>query len=34
VLLISQDSRGLYDPSLVAAFSAAAPRFDQIHLGQ
>jgi len=34
VRLITQDSPGQYDPTLVAAFTATAPRFDQIHLGQ
>ncbi|QJW99606.1 protein kinase domain-containing protein [Frigoriglobus tundricola] len=33
VRLISQDSPGQYDPTLLAAFAAVAPRFDQIHQG-
>jgi response regulator RpfG family c-di-GMP phosphodiesterase len=34
VRLITQESPGQFDPTLVAAFAAAAPRFDQIHMGQ
>jgi eukaryotic-like serine/threonine-protein kinase len=34
VRLITQDSPGQFDPVLLAAFTAAAPRFDQIHMGQ
>jgi eukaryotic-like serine/threonine-protein kinase len=34
VRLITQDSPGQFDPTLLAAFVSAAPRFDQIHLGQ
>ncbi|MBN9121800.1 MAG: protein kinase [Planctomycetes bacterium] len=34
VRLMTQDSQGQFDPTLLAAFAAAAPRFDQIHLGQ
>jgi HD-GYP domain-containing protein (c-di-GMP phosphodiesterase class II) len=34
VRLISQDSPGQFDPTLLAAFSAVAARFDQIHQGQ
>ena len=33
VRLISQDSPGQYDPTLLAAFVTVAPRFDQIHQG-
>ncbi len=34
VRLIAQDSPGQFDPTLLAAFVSAAPRFDQIHMGQ
>jgi response regulator RpfG family c-di-GMP phosphodiesterase len=34
VRLITQDSPGQFDPTLLAAFVSVAPRFDQIHLGQ
>jgi response regulator RpfG family c-di-GMP phosphodiesterase/tRNA A-37 threonylcarbamoyl transferase component Bud32 len=34
VRLITVDSPGQFDPTLLAAFAASAPRFDQIHLGQ
>jgi hypothetical protein len=34
VRLITQDSPGQFDPTLLAAFVAAAPRFNQIHMGQ
>jgi response regulator RpfG family c-di-GMP phosphodiesterase len=34
VRLISQDSPGAFDPTLLAAFVSVANRFDQIHQGQ
>jgi response regulator RpfG family c-di-GMP phosphodiesterase len=34
VKMISAESPGQFDPVLVQAFAAAAPRFDQIHQGQ
>jgi HD-GYP domain-containing protein (c-di-GMP phosphodiesterase class II) len=34
VRLITKDSPGQFDPTLLAAFSAVATRFDQIHQGQ
>jgi response regulator RpfG family c-di-GMP phosphodiesterase len=34
VRLISQDSAGQFDPTLVATFVSVANRFDQIHQGQ
>jgi response regulator RpfG family c-di-GMP phosphodiesterase len=34
VRLITQDSSGHFDPTLLAAFTAVATRFDQIHQGQ
>jgi HD-GYP domain-containing protein (c-di-GMP phosphodiesterase class II) len=34
VRLISQDSQGQFDPTLLASFVTVATRFDQIHQGQ
>jgi response regulator RpfG family c-di-GMP phosphodiesterase len=34
VRLITKDSSGEFDPTLLAAFTAVATRFDQIHQGQ
>jgi response regulator RpfG family c-di-GMP phosphodiesterase len=34
VKLIAEENDGQFDPVLVQAFTAAAPRFDQIHQGQ
>jgi response regulator RpfG family c-di-GMP phosphodiesterase len=34
VRLITKESAGQFDPTLLAAFSAVATRFDQIHQGQ
>ena len=33
VKIITSESQGQFDPALLAAFAAAAPRFDQIHQG-